>query len=62
VQIGDGGMANRGLNESRQEVWGTDTAPTIRSLDITGPGTVFHASNTGADPQPLRHTVTVNTP
>ena len=55
-------MANRGLNESRQEVWGTDTAPTIRSLDITGPGTVFYASNMGADPQPLRHTVTVNTP
>jgi hypothetical protein len=58
VQIGDGGMANRGLNESQQEVWGTDTAPTIRSLDIIGPGTVFYANNAGADPQPLRRTMT----
>ena len=55
VQIGDGGMANRTLDGS---VWGTDTAPTIRNLDIVGPGTVFYASNVGADQQPLTHTMT----
>jgi len=53
VQIGDGGMANRDGS-----TWGIDTAPTIRSLDIIGPGTVFYANNAGADPQPLRRTMT----
>jgi hypothetical protein len=40
VQIDDGGIMNSGF------AW----TPSITNVDIIGPGTIFHASNTGSEP------------
>src|SRR3989304_6203921 len=50
VQIGDGGVVNSGSN----------TAPQIVDLDITGPGTIFNASNTGSSLQYLGNLIAMD--